>query len=78
MAALGPIGFVFLLIAFYLISVITILKEYERAVIFRLGRLLPETKGPGIIMVWWPIDKMERVSLRPPKTSPFCDTVTSA
>jgi regulator of protease activity HflC (stomatin/prohibitin superfamily) len=64
MAALGPIGFVLLFIAFYLISAINILKEYERGVIFRLGRLMPDTKGPGVILVWWPIDKIERVSLR--------------
>ena len=48
----------------YLFSVINVLREYERGVIFRLGRLLPEPKGPGIILVFWPIDRMERVSLR--------------
>ena len=64
MGLLSPVAFLFILLAFYLISSVNILKEYERAVIFRLGRLLPETKGPGIIFVFWPIDKMERVSLR--------------
>lgn len=53
-------GFIFL----YLISCIKILKEYERGVIFRLGRLLKKPKGPGIIFVFKPIDKMVRVSLR--------------
>lgn len=48
----------------YLFSVINILREYERGVIFRLGRLLPEPKGPGIILVFWPLDRLERVSLR--------------
>lgn len=48
----------------YLISVINVLREYERGVIFRLGRLLPDAKGPGIILVFWPIDRIERVSLR--------------
>jgi regulator of protease activity HflC (stomatin/prohibitin superfamily) len=48
----------------YLLSVINILREYERGVIFRLGRLLPEAKGPGIIFVFRPIDKIVRVSLR--------------
>jgi regulator of protease activity HflC (stomatin/prohibitin superfamily) len=48
----------------YLISVVNVLREYERGVIFRLGRLLPKAKGPGIILVFWPIDRMERVSLR--------------
>ncbi len=64
MGLLSPVTFLFILLAFYLLSSVNILKEYERAVIFRLGRLLPDTKGPGIIFVFWPIDKMERVSLR--------------
>ncbi len=50
--------------ALYLISIIKILKEYERGVIFRLGRILPNPKGPGIILVLYPIDKMVKVSLR--------------
>jgi len=48
----------------YLFSVVNVLREYERGVIFRLGRVLPEPKGPGLILVFWPIDRMERVSLR--------------
>ncbi len=52
------------LVILYLASVITVLKEYERGVIFRLGRLLPAPKGPGLILVFWPIDKIVRVSLR--------------
>ncbi|HEV8129845.1 MAG TPA: slipin family protein [Acidobacteriota bacterium] len=48
----------------YLFSVINILKEYERAVVFRLGRILEKSKGPGVILVFWPIDKIVRVSLR--------------
>ena len=40
------------------------MTEYERAVIFRLGKLLPHPKGPGIILVFAPIDRMVRVSLR--------------
>jgi regulator of protease activity HflC (stomatin/prohibitin superfamily) len=51
-------------VAFYLISSIKILNEYERGVIFRLGKLLPQPKGPGIILVFAPIDRMARVSLR--------------
>ncbi|HEY0143284.1 MAG TPA: slipin family protein [Thermoanaerobaculia bacterium] len=54
-------GVVFIL---YLLSSIKILPEYERGVIFRLGRLLPEAKGPGIFLVFAPIDKIVRVSLR--------------
>ncbi len=49
---------------FYIASCIKIVKEYERAVIFRLGRVLKQPKGPGIFFVLWPIDKMIKVSLR--------------
>ena len=48
----------------YVVSVVNVLKEYERGVIFRLGRLMEAPKGPGLIMVFWPLDKMVRVSLR--------------
>jgi len=48
----------------YLWSTINILREYERAVVFRLGRLLPEAKGPGLIFILWPVYRMVRVSLR--------------
>ncbi len=52
------------IIVLYLISCIRILYEYERGVVFRLGRVLPAPKGPGILMVFWPVDRMVRVSLR--------------
>lgn len=52
------------LVALYLLSCIRVLKEYERGVIFRLGRVLPKPKGPGLIMVFWPVDTMIRVGLR--------------
>ena len=55
---------IFIFGIFYIISCIKIVKEYERAVIFRLGRVLKEPKGPGIFFILWPIDKMEKVSLR--------------
>ncbi|MGB8061494.1 MAG: slipin family protein [Candidatus Sulfotelmatobacter sp.] len=48
----------------YVLSAIKILREYERGVIFRLGRLLPYAKGPGIILVFFPVDRMVRISLR--------------
>ena len=48
----------------YLITVINVLKEYERAVVFRLGRILEKSKGPGVILVFWPIDRMVRIDLR--------------
>ena len=48
----------------YFLSSIKILNEYERAVVFRLGKLLDQPKGPGVIFVFAPLDKMVRVSLR--------------
>lgn len=53
-----------LVILIYLISSIKILAEYERGVIFRLGRVLAQPKGPGVILVFAPIDRIVRVSLR--------------
>jgi regulator of protease activity HflC (stomatin/prohibitin superfamily) len=52
------------LIVLYLLNAIKILREYERGVIFRLGRVLTKPKGPGLIFVFPPIDRMVRVSLR--------------
>jgi regulator of protease activity HflC (stomatin/prohibitin superfamily) len=62
MFSLTPIAL--LIIAIYLLSSIKILAEYERAVIFRLGRVLGRPKGPGLILVFRPIDRMVRISLR--------------
>jgi regulator of protease activity HflC (stomatin/prohibitin superfamily) len=53
-----------LIIALYLFSSIKILAEYERGVVFRLGRVLPQPKGPGVVLVFAPIDRMVRISLR--------------
>jgi regulator of protease activity HflC (stomatin/prohibitin superfamily) len=60
----GPLFVIFLVFAVYLLMCIRILQEYERAVIFRLGRLRTRAKGPGVILVFKPIDRMMRVSLR--------------
>src|SRR5579863_8725139 len=49
---------------FYILSSIKIITEYERAVIFRLGHLLGHEKGPGVVLVFAPLDRMVRVSLR--------------
>lgn len=59
------IGFFFVLILciYFLSSAIRILKEYERGVVFRLGRVIP-VKGPGLVIIWPVIDKLVRVSLR--------------
>jgi regulator of protease activity HflC (stomatin/prohibitin superfamily) len=59
-----PLLIVIVIVAFYLLSSIKILNEYERAVIFRLGKLLDHPKGPGVTLVLAPIDRMARVSLR--------------
>jgi regulator of protease activity HflC (stomatin/prohibitin superfamily) len=61
---LSPLLLVLLVVVLYLISSIKILAEYERGVIFRLGKLLARPKGPGVILVFSPIDRIVRVSLR--------------
>ena len=61
---ISPILILVLVAVLYLISSIKILVEYERGVIFRLGKLLPQPKGPGVILVFAPIDRIVRVSLR--------------
>lgn len=48
----------------YVLSSIKILKEYERGVVFRLGRVLPHAKGPGVVLIFAPIDRLVRMSLR--------------
>jgi regulator of protease activity HflC (stomatin/prohibitin superfamily) len=60
----GVIGAFIVFFVLWLISSIKILNEYERGVVFRLGRLLTAAKGPGLIFVLFPIDRMVRVSLR--------------
>ncbi len=62
MISLGTLAVIVIVV--YLLSSIKILAEYERGVIFRLGRMLPQAKGPGVILVFQPLDRMVRVSLR--------------
>jgi len=52
------------LVILYLLASIKILAEYERGVIFRLGRVLPAPKGPGVVLVFAPLDRISRISLR--------------
>lgn len=77
---LNPLYFagIFLaLVALYFLSCIRILYEYERGVVFRLGRALNCTKGPGLILVFWPVDRLVRVSLRTiVKDVPSQDVIT--
>ena len=64
MSDMSPVLIVLFILGAYLISSIKILAEYERGVIFRLGKLLSQPKGPGVILVFAPIDRIVRVSLR--------------
>jgi regulator of protease activity HflC (stomatin/prohibitin superfamily) len=59
-----PFIFVVVVVIFFLFSAIKILNEYERGVIFRLGRVLGTPKGPGLIILIPIIDRMVKVSLR--------------
>jgi regulator of protease activity HflC (stomatin/prohibitin superfamily) len=59
-----PVVVVIFIVGLWLFSCINILNEYERGVIFRLGRVLPQPKGPGLIFVFKPFDRIVRVALR--------------
>src|SRR6188508_919089 len=61
---ISPTLIFLVLLVIYVISSIQILNEYERAVVFRLGKLLPQPKGPGVVLVFRPIDRYVRLSLR--------------
>jgi regulator of protease activity HflC (stomatin/prohibitin superfamily) len=63
MGGFASIAF-FVILGIYILSSIKILAEYERGVIFRLGRALQQPKGPGLVLVFAPIDRMVRISLR--------------
>ncbi len=58
------LGIALALVAVYLLTCIRVLNEYERGVVFRLGRAMPKPKGPGLILVFGPVDRMTRVDLR--------------
>ena len=59
-----PVLIAVIVIALYLFNCIKVLREYDRGVIFRLGPVLPQPKGPGLIFVFKPIDQMVRVTTR--------------
>ena len=61
---LSPVLVVLFIVVVYVLMSINILAEYERGVIFRLGKLLPQPKGPGVVLVFAPIDRIVRVSMR--------------
>ena len=60
----GVIAIVAFVILIWMFKCLNIMREYERAVVFRLGRVLKRPKGPGIVVILWPIDKIIKVSLR--------------
>ncbi len=66
MAGVMGSGFFFAIVIglFLFFKWVNILNEYERGVIFRLGRVLAEPKGPGLVLVLWPIDRIVKISLR--------------
>src|ERR1700730_8712120 len=61
---LVPIAIPVVIFLVWLFNCLNILREYERAVVFRLGRLLDRVKGPGLLLIFSPIDKIATVSLR--------------
>jgi len=61
---LTPLLVFIAILVLYFLNSVKILREYERGVIFRLGRALPAPKGPGIILVFRPFDQIVRISLR--------------
>jgi regulator of protease activity HflC (stomatin/prohibitin superfamily) len=63
-AALIIIGILVFLIVLFLFSAIKVAREYERGIIFRLGRLLPSPKGPGLFILIPVVDRMVKVDLR--------------
>ena len=60
----SPTLVIAVIVVLYLVTSIQILPEYQRGVIFRLGKLLPAPKGPGVVLVFRPIDRIVRISLR--------------
>jgi regulator of protease activity HflC (stomatin/prohibitin superfamily) len=62
--ALILVAILLFLIVLFLVSAIKVAREYERGIIFRLGRLLPEPKGPGLFLLIPVVDRMVKVDLR--------------
>lgn len=64
MANPGILVFIVVMAIFLISRWVQFPREYERLVVFRLGRLLPQPKGPGLTFVFWPLDRTEKVALR--------------
>lgn len=63
-AGATALGIILFLIFIWILKCTNVIREYDRAVVFRLGRVLRNPKGPGIVLILWPIDKIVKVSLR--------------
>jgi regulator of protease activity HflC (stomatin/prohibitin superfamily) len=63
-AAVVVLVVVLFLVVLFLISAIKVAREYERGIVFRLGRLLPQPKGPGLFILIPVVDRMVKVDLR--------------
>src|SRR3989441_13286895 len=63
-AALIIVAVVLVLVVLFLFAAVKVAREYERGIIFRLGRLLPEPKGPGLFLLIPIVDRMVKVDLR--------------
>jgi regulator of protease activity HflC (stomatin/prohibitin superfamily) len=59
-----PAAVAIFIVVIWLLNCLNVMREYERAVVFRLGRVLGREKGPGLVLILWPIDKVVKVSLR--------------
>lgn len=74
---------VIVIVVLFLLSAVKVIAEYERGVVFRLGRLLPAAKGPGVVLIFPIIDRLVRVSLQvdtldvPPQDIITRDNVTA-
>ena len=64
MPFIGGLAFPIVLVVFYLLNCVKVLREYERGVVFRLGRLVSQPFGPGLTFIIWPVDRLVRISLR--------------
>lgn len=58
------IGIALVIFFFWIMACLNVLRDYERAVVYRLGKLQRPDKGPGLVFIWWPIDRWVRVALR--------------
>ena len=63
-AAIIVVVIVLILVLLFLFAAVKVAREYERGIIFRLGRLLPEPKGPGLFLLIPIVDRMVKVDLR--------------